>query len=112
MIYVNMDDPNRDMGIEYEGNYPTIMSDISMVLFNICEEGDHAPEEVIEDLKRGFLEGCNKLKEDGNDIDALINEWIEEVSEKLERGVKADVKDERSKEAVQSPSRRARRRLH
>lgn len=112
MIYVNMDDPDRDMGIEYEGNYPTIMSDISMILFNLCEEGGHAFEEVIEDLKRGFLEGCNKLKEDGNDIDALINEWLEDVSQKLERGVEADVKDECSKEAVQSIGRRARRRLH
>ena len=112
MIYANMDDPSRDMGIEYEGSYPTIMSDICLILFNICEEGEHNPEEVIEDLRKGFLEGCNKLKEDGNDIDALINEWLGEVSKKLKREVEADVKDERSKETVQSPSRRARRRLH
>lgn len=93
MIYVNMDDASRDIGIEYEGSYPTIMSDICMILFNICEKGDHTPEEVIEDLKRGFLEGCNKLKEDGDDIDALITEWLGEVSKKLKRGVIADVKD-------------------
>ena len=112
MIYVNMDDPDRDMGIEYEGSYPTIMSDICMILFNICKEGDHAPEQVIEDLKNGFLEGCSKLEEDGDDIDTLINEWLEEVSKKIGKGVRADVKDERSKETIQSISRRARRRLH
>lgn len=112
MIYVNMDDPSRDIGIEYEGTYPTIMSDICMILFNLCEEGDHTPEEVIEDLRRGFLEGCNKLHEDGDDIDALINEWLEEVSKKIKRGVRTDVKDERSKETVQGTGRRARRRLH
>ena len=93
MIYINLNDESRKMGIEIAGSQSMIMADLCTVMVEICESGDIDPEEFINEIKDGFLEGC------------------EFMLKKAEGDGKSNVKDERSKETIQSISRRARRRL-
>lgn len=93
MIYINMNDESRKMGIEIAGSQSTIMADLCTVMVQVCQNGELGPEEFINEIKDGFLEGC------------------EFMLKKAEGDGKVNVKDERSKETIQSISRRARRRL-
>lgn len=92
MIYINMNDENRKMGIEIRGSQSTIMADLCMVMVQVCQNGELDPEKFINEIKDGFLEGCKYIYEEEGDGSAYV-------------------KDERSKETIQSIGRRARRRL-
>ena len=93
MIYINMNDESRKMGVEIKGSQGTIMADLCTVMLEICQTGEIDPEEFINEIRDGFLEGCKDIYEEEGDESAYV-------------------KDERSKETIQSISRRARRRLH
>lgn len=92
MIYINMNDESRKTGIEIRGSQSTIMADLCMVMLEVCQSGELDPEEFINEIRDGFLEGCKDIYEEKGDESAYV-------------------KDERSKETIQSISRRARRRL-
>ena len=118
MIYVNIPEERK---IEVRGTIGDIVADICVVLDELCNESEIPPEFLLATLKDTFLHGRRLAHRDEDDepegeeddgLKYMISEiLLDAVRNAAGKGVKEDDEDERSKETIQSPRRRSRRRL-
>ena len=111
MIYVNIE---ANM-VKLKGTAADIAADVCIVLDALCDETGLPPEFVIAMIKDTFLNGrtgADEEDKDDNALDGALRDLVEGWLREAMKGVKEDDKDERSKETVQSPRRRNRRRLN
>ena len=121
MIHVEVDFKSEKAHVEVNGQLSTLIADICTVLREICEKCDDLdPELLIDVLKTSFLYGMKREKEreageeHGVEFEAeadgdMIKEFLKKLIEGYGEGAENEVKDERSKEALQGANRRYRR---